>query len=88
LKGLPLPRALAEFGERWKPHRSMAAWYLWRAVELERRRALPRCARPPRIAVRSLARKVAPAAQRARRKLAAVRRAKRAAGGARGRTRT
>jgi len=54
LKGLPLPRALAEFGERWRPHRSMAAWYLWRAVELERRGALPRCRRPPRIATRAL----------------------------------
>lgn len=77
LKGLPLPRALAEFGERWRPHRSMASWYLWRAVELERRGALPRCARPPRIAVRVLARKVAPAAQRAR-KAVRVRRPARA----------
>lgn len=69
LKGLPLPRALAAFGERWRPYRSRAAWYLWRAVELERRGALPRCARPPRIAVRTLARKVAPAARRARAQL-------------------
>ena len=56
LRGMPLPRALAEFGERWKPYRSLAAWYLWRAVELSREQRLPRCERPPRIAVSRLAR--------------------------------
>jgi len=66
LAGMPRPRALAEFGERWKPHRSLAAWYLWRAVELEQRGALPRCARPPRLAIRKLAGRVAPLARRAR----------------------
>ena len=50
LKSMPTARALAQFGERWKPYRSMAAWYLWRAVELARTKRLPRCARPPRIA--------------------------------------
>ncbi len=59
LRELPLPQALARFGERWQPYRSVAAWYLWRAVELSRRGALPRCRRPPRIAVRKLAAKVA-----------------------------
>ena len=71
LSGMPRPQALAEFGERWKPHRSLAAWYLWRAVELERSGELPRCRRPPRIAIARLAGKVAPLARRARRKLAA-----------------
>lgn len=33
---LPAPRRLAAFGERWAPHRSTAAWYLWRAVDLHR----------------------------------------------------
>jgi DNA-3-methyladenine glycosylase II len=33
---LPKPRQLARFGERWAPHRSTAAWYLWRAVDLRR----------------------------------------------------
>ena len=28
----PTPKALREFGERWKPYRSAAAWYLWRAA--------------------------------------------------------
>ena len=28
----PTPRALRRLGERWKPYRSVAAWYLWRAA--------------------------------------------------------
>jgi len=28
--------ALAAYAERWRPYRSLAAWYLWRAVELAR----------------------------------------------------
>ena len=41
--GLKMPhvRALAAFGERWKPYRSAAAWYLWRALELQRAGTLP-----------------------------------------------
>ena len=50
LKGMPRPRALAEFGERWAPYRSMAAWYLWRAVDLARTGKLPRPGRAPRVA--------------------------------------
>ena len=30
---LPTPRALTGEGERFRPYRSVAAWYLWRAVE-------------------------------------------------------
>jgi DNA-3-methyladenine glycosylase II len=51
LKAMPTPRALAQFGERWQPYRSIAAWYLWRAVELARAGRLPQCTRPPRIAL-------------------------------------
>lgn len=32
----PRPKELAEFGERWRPYRTTASWYLWRAVELSR----------------------------------------------------
>src|SRR3989449_11295952 len=28
----PTPKALAAYGERWRPYRSIAAWYLWRAA--------------------------------------------------------
>jgi methylated-DNA-[protein]-cysteine S-methyltransferase len=31
---LPAPKALAAWGERWKPYRTVASWYLWRATEL------------------------------------------------------
>jgi len=37
LRELPSPREVLAFGERWKPHRSAAAWYLWRATELLKR---------------------------------------------------
>ena len=29
----PRPKALAEIGAAWAPHRSVAAWYLWRAAD-------------------------------------------------------
>ncbi|MEO8088892.1 MAG: DNA-3-methyladenine glycosylase [Gemmatimonadales bacterium] len=31
---LPEPAALSRRGERWRPYRSVASWYLWRALEL------------------------------------------------------
>lgn len=34
LKESVKPKELAEFGERWRPFRSVASWYMWRAVEL------------------------------------------------------
>ena len=34
-KNLPKPAELLEHGERWRPFRSVASWYLWRALELE-----------------------------------------------------
>ena len=33
-KELPTRAQLAKRGERWKPYRSAASWYLWRACEL------------------------------------------------------
>ena len=41
LRKMPAPKALAAYAERWGPHRSAAAWYLWRAVELKRAGTLP-----------------------------------------------
>jgi hypothetical protein len=52
LKGLPRPKALLAYAERWKPYRSAGAWYLWRAVELHQQGKLPRRAgRAPRIEI-------------------------------------
>jgi len=31
---LPTPAEVARHGERWRPHRTVASWYLWRATEL------------------------------------------------------
>jgi DNA-3-methyladenine glycosylase II len=33
-KKIPKPKELLEFGERWRPWRTVASWYLWRAVHL------------------------------------------------------
>jgi DNA-3-methyladenine glycosylase II len=29
------PKELREFGERWRPYRSAAAWYLWRSLAIK-----------------------------------------------------
>jgi DNA-3-methyladenine glycosylase II len=31
----PKPKVLEAYGERWRPYRSVASWYLWRASELQ-----------------------------------------------------
>src|SRR6185295_12976356 len=59
LRGMPTPRALAEFGARWAPYRSVAAWYLWRAVDLHREGKLPAPAMPTRIKIVKKKKKVA-----------------------------
>lgn len=33
LDDVPKPQAVLEYGERWRPYRSIASWYLWRAAE-------------------------------------------------------
>ncbi|MFO1456318.1 MAG: DNA-3-methyladenine glycosylase 2 family protein [Steroidobacteraceae bacterium] len=50
LRAMPAPRALAQFGARWAPQRSAAAWYLWRACDLHKAGRLPAPLRPaPRL---------------------------------------
>ena len=52
LKGLPKPKALLAYAERWKPWRSAGAWYLWRAVDLHQQGKLPkRLGRAPRVEI-------------------------------------
>ncbi len=34
LPELPRPAALEALAERWRPYRSVATWYLWRATDL------------------------------------------------------
>lgn len=33
---MPAPKRLLEHGEIWRPFRSVASWYMWRAVDLEK----------------------------------------------------
>jgi len=33
---MPTPEAVSKRGERWRPYRTLASWYLWRATELPR----------------------------------------------------
>ena len=33
-KELPSPKELLAHGEKWRPHRTTASWYLWRALDL------------------------------------------------------
>lgn len=66
LTRLPKPKVLALWGERWKPYRSAAAWYLWRALELERAGKLPAPAqrvRLPRLPRKRRKKRVARAAK-------------------------
>lgn len=32
-RAMPTPKDVLRYGERWKPHRTAAAWYLWRAAD-------------------------------------------------------
>ena len=34
-RALPTPKVLAAHGERWRPYRTVASWYCWRALELD-----------------------------------------------------
>lgn len=36
-RGLPPPSRVLRHGERWRPFRSVAAWYLWRAADLAKK---------------------------------------------------
>ncbi|HLL14417.1 MAG TPA: DNA-3-methyladenine glycosylase [Pyrinomonadaceae bacterium] len=38
LEEMPKPKALEEYGERWRPFRSVASWYMWQAVGLHRQK--------------------------------------------------
>jgi DNA-3-methyladenine glycosylase II len=92
LARMPRPKALAAWGERWRPYRSTAAWYLWRAVELARAGTLPppvERIRLPRLArarrrrpERSHRSRVAPASRRSMRTRAAAAKRRRLSGGA------
>ncbi len=41
LEQLPTPAELIDYGDLWRPYRSVASWYLWRALEMEGEVLLP-----------------------------------------------
>jgi|SRR5688572_10798588 DNA-3-methyladenine glycosylase II len=32
-RSMPMPKEIQRYGERWRPYRTAAAWYLWRAAD-------------------------------------------------------
>src|SRR2546426_1194764 len=34
---LPTPKQLIKFGKKWRPYRSVAAWYFWRALDVPKK---------------------------------------------------
>jgi DNA-3-methyladenine glycosylase II len=43
---MPKPKALLAHGEKWKPHRTTAAWFLWRAADADKKVAATPRSRP------------------------------------------
>ena len=37
-RGMPKPKDLLKFGERWRPHATTATWYLWRAADAAKKK--------------------------------------------------
>src|SRR6266481_3060330 len=63
-KHMPKPKELLAFGERWRPYRTVASWYMWRACQRaggaamrKIRPARPRKGRPSKSSGRSRFRK-------------------------------
>jgi len=47
-KHMPKPKELLAFGERWRPYRTVASWYMWRACQRAGNAAL-RKIRPAKV---------------------------------------
>jgi DNA-3-methyladenine glycosylase II len=84
LSRMPKPRSLAAWGERWRPYRSTAAWYLWRALELKRAGRLPEPAQRIRLPrIRKMRRRARSASAVKKRRVRVKRRVSAAASSAR-----
>jgi len=35
-RSMPTPKQVLQYGERWRPYRTVASWYLWRAADREK----------------------------------------------------
>jgi len=49
-KHMPKPKELLAFGERWRPYRTIASWYMWRAFERAGHAATNKI-RPPKVKI-------------------------------------
>jgi len=52
-KHMPKPKELLDFGERWRPYRTVASWYMWRAFERAGQKITNKI-RPPKARKRKL----------------------------------
>ena len=50
-KHMPAPKELLKFGERWRPYRTVASWYMWRACQRAGNAAM-RKIRPAKVRAR------------------------------------
>lgn len=39
-RSMPTPKQVLQYGERWKPFRTVASWYLWRAADRNRTKSV------------------------------------------------
>jgi DNA-3-methyladenine glycosylase II len=62
-KHMPKPKELLAFGERWRPYRTVASWYMWRAFERAGYAATNKI-RPPKVRKRKPAKPKRPARKR------------------------
>jgi DNA-3-methyladenine glycosylase II len=62
-KHMPKPKELLAFGERWRPYRTVASWYMWRACQRAGNAAL-RKIRPAKIRKHKAANRKLPARSR------------------------
>jgi DNA-3-methyladenine glycosylase II len=62
-KYMPKPKELLAFGERWRPYRTVASWYMWRAFERAGYKATNKI-RPPKVRKRKPANPKRPARKR------------------------
>ena len=62
-KHMPKPKELLAFGERWRPYRTVASWYMWRACQ-RAGNAATRKIRPAKVRKRKPAKPNRPAHKR------------------------
>jgi 3-methyladenine DNA glycosylase/8-oxoguanine DNA glycosylase len=62
-KHMPRPKELLKFGERWRPYRTVASWYMWRACQRAGNAAMRKIG-PAKVRKRGVAKNVGRNARR------------------------